>query len=181
MIPGERIYLTPVEPDASETYRAWINDPEVHEWLVAGHIPITAARERAIIEGFGKDDSVFVFEIRLIEGDRPIGLCGLHGVEMPHRQAEIGILIGEKELWGQGLGRDAIVTGLRFGFETLGLHRIEISAFEGNDRALALYPSIGFQQSGRDRHRVFLRGHFWDAVVFDMLEDEFRERYGSNE
>jgi RimJ/RimL family protein N-acetyltransferase len=179
MIVGDRIYLTPIEAENAEVYRAWINDPDVNRWLVAGQVPLTAEAERKTVREMDASEEHIEFEIRLREDDRAIGLCGLQGIEMRHRQGVVGICIGEKGLWGQGYGREAIVLVLRFGFDTLGLHRIEISAFEGNDRGLHLYESIGFKPAGRQRERIYIHGRFRDAVLFDMLEDEFRERYGT--
>ena len=39
--------------------------------------------------------------------DRPIGLCGLHDMDVKNRSVQFGILIGVKELWGKGHGSEA--------------------------------------------------------------------------
>jgi ribosomal protein S18 acetylase RimI-like enzyme len=48
-----------------------------------------------------------------------------------------------------------------------------------NERAVHLYASLGFTEVGREREVAFMRGRFRDHVCFDMLEAEFRERYGA--
>ena len=50
MIGGEKIYLTGLDWDNSETIRAWLNDPEVYEHLMVGHTPITKEDERRFYE-----------------------------------------------------------------------------------------------------------------------------------
>lgn len=178
---GENVYLTPLDVTNAEIARAWINDPDVNTWLLTGTIPLSREAELtfyAAAEENARLRTGFVFEIHLREDGRYVGNCGLEHVDLVHRNAEVGILIGDREDWGQGIGGDAIVTLLRFAFETLGLHAAQISVFEGNTRAHELYRRLGFTEGGRDREAFFARGAFHDHIRLDMLEDEFRERYG---
>ncbi len=176
MLRGERIYLSALNPSNAEVALRWFNDAEVREWLLSGHIPMTLASEQAFYARMEASDSDHVFEIHLAENDRYIGNCGIHGVKLPERTGEIGILIGEKDCWNQGYGRDALQTIMRFGFDTLGMHRLSIKAVEGNERSCHLYPSLGFTEVGRERECQFLHGRFWDDIVWDILENEWRER-----
>ena len=181
MLMGERIYLTTLDVVNAETARSWINDPEISHWLLAGQVPLSKDAEIAFYQEMEASRSDYVFEIRLIADDSYIGNCGLNGVDLVHRHAEVGIVIGEADAQGQGLGRDAILTLLRFGFDTLGLHRIHIRHIDGNDRAAHLYPSIGFLPIGREREHLFIRGAWRDEIALDMLDREFREKYGSQD
>jgi RimJ/RimL family protein N-acetyltransferase len=174
MIRGERIYLSALDPSNAEIALGWFADPEVREWLLNGHIPMTLASEHAFYARMEASDSDYVFEIHLAENDRYIGNAGINGVKLPERDGEIGILIGEKDCWNQGYGRDALLTLMRFGFETLGMHRLQIQAVEGHERAVHLYPSLGFTETGRRREAQFLHGRFWDDIMWDMLESEWR-------
>jgi RimJ/RimL family protein N-acetyltransferase len=180
MIRGESIYLMPVDPENAETFRGWFNDPEVHRWLLSGHIPITKDAELRILEELETSDDAYAYEIHVAKDDRPIGICGLGEVTLVHRTGEIGITIGEKDAQGQGYGGDAIRTLLGFGFGTLGLHRIGISCYEGNERACALYRKLGFTETGRKREIAFFRGAYHDLIVMDMLDREFAEMHGSS-
>lgn len=98
-----------------------------------------------------------------------------------NRHGEVGIFIGSLTDQNRGYGRDALLTLLRFGFDRLGLHSIAIKANAENERAVHLYSSIGFVETGRERDVVFMRGRFRDHTCFDMLESEFHERYGLSE
>jgi RimJ/RimL family protein N-acetyltransferase len=157
MLRGDTVYLTALDPANAETARAWINDPDVNKWLLEGHIPISKAGELDWYARMDASPADHVLEIHVAEDGRCIGHVGLNDVDVRHGHGEISIVIGEKAEQNKGFGRDAIRTMLRFGFETLRLHRIEIRAAAGNDRALHLYRSIGFK----------------DAVL-DILENEWR-------
>lgn len=180
MIHGETIYLTRLDDTNAEQARAWLNDPAVNEWMLSGQLPISRAGEAAfyeLAERQWNDGTAYRFEIHTIDDDRLIGICGLDSTDLVHRTGEVGIFIGSLADQNRGYGRDAIVTLLRFGFDRLGLHSIAIMANVENERAVHLYGSIGFTETGRERERVFIRGRFRDHICFDMLEAEFRARY----
>ncbi len=181
MIEGSKTYLTRFDAANAETARGWINDPAVNEWLLSGQLPVSREQEEsfyAATESAWNAGTAYRLEIHAAEGDRFIGICGIEQVDRLHRHGEIGILIGSLEHQNLGYGRDALVTLLRFGFDALGLHRISIMASVGNERAVHLYSSIGFVEVGREREVAFMRGRFHDHICYDMLEDEFRARYG---
>ncbi len=174
MIRGKGIYLTPLDRANAEQARAWINDPDVNRWMISGHMPVSSAGELAFYDAVEASDDRMVFEIHLAQDGRYIGNCGLEHLDMVHRNAEIGIMIGVRELHNSGHGRDTIETLCRFAFDTLGLHSLRIAYVEGNEVGAHLYRSLGFRDAGRRREHVFLRGEFLDLVFLDMLESEWR-------
>ena len=184
MIQGTSVYLTRFDESNAEQARAWLNDPSVNEWMLSGQIPISRAQEASFYELTEREWSAgtaYRFEVHAAEDGRFIGIVGLDSTNLVHRTGEVGIFIGSAAEQNRGFGRDAIVTLLRFGFDRLGLHRIAIKASSENERAVHLYASIGFVQTGRERECVFMRGRFRDHLCFDMLESEFHERYGLSE
>lgn len=179
MIRGDKIYLTELDVANAETIRAWLNDPEVYKYLLVGHTPISNDDERRYYEAQAASSDTQNFEIHVAEDGRYIGNVGLKDIHALHRHAELGIAVGRKEDWGKGFGFDAIVTCLRYAFDTLGLHSVKIRAQADHARALGLYRRVGFVEVGRERENVFMRGRFVDHVVLDMMDREFRERYGA--
>lgn len=177
MIQGDKIYLTELDRGNAETIRAWLNDPEVHRFLLVGHVPLTREAEERFYDIQGPASGSYNFEIHVAEDGRYVGHVGLKDVDLIHRTGEIGIVIGDKTSWGRGYGGDAIVACLRFAFLTLGLHSVSIVTDEDHERALALYRRLGFAQTGIDRECIYRQGRFINHVRFDMLEREFRARY----
>jgi len=177
MIAGRSVVLTALDPSNAETVRAWVNDPQVNRYMLTGHIPLTPAEELAFYHAAETSPSSYVFEIHVSEDMRLIGHVGLDSVDLRHRHGEVGIMIGDTGAHGRGYGRDAIVTVLRFAFDTLGLHRVGIKAREDNERAVHLYSSIGFSEVGRERECDFAQGRFHDVIEFDMLDREFAGLY----
>jgi RimJ/RimL family protein N-acetyltransferase len=181
MLIGEKVYLTPIDAQNAETARAWVNDPAINTWMLSGHVPVSREQERAWYAQVDASDADHVFEIRTRDGDRYIGNCGLHKVNMLHRNGELGILIGELDAQGKGYGADAIIAVLGYAFHTLGLHTVQINYIDGNERSAHLYAKLGFTVTGRCREHLFLRGDFHDLVLMDMTREEYERLYGATE
>jgi diamine N-acetyltransferase len=165
---GPRIALRALEVEDGETLRAWLNDPENHQHL-ALYRPLSAAAEREWLEGLHKRPEDHVFGIALRETEALIGSCGLHRVTFPHRSAELGIQIGEP---GKGYGSEAIKLLLAYGFDTLGLHRIELRVYESNPRAIRCYERAGFRREGEKREARWWAGRWWSVLEYAILESE---------
>src|SRR5450759_5699461 len=161
MIRGEHVYLTPLDPANAEIARGWINDPEINRYLLNGQVPVTIEQQQAYYRKAEEDwqaGTGYRFEIRLADDDRYIGNCSLDHVDLRHRSAEIGILIGKLDAQNKGYGRDAVMTLTRFGFDTLGLNRIEIRSQADNERSIHLYEKLGFKSTGRLREATYTYG-----------------------
>lgn len=181
MIPGELglVYLTALDRDNAEQTREWLNDPAVARWFVDELVPNSKAKQLEMYDEADKGEKLFMLEIHATDDDRYLGIVGFETGDIRHRQAEFGIAIGPVDERGKGFGRDATLTCLRWGFDTLGLHCVWLGALDDNEHAIPLYRDIGFRELGRIREQVLVEGSFHDVVYFDMLEDEFRARYGS--
>ena len=173
MIRGERVTLRAIEREDLPNYVRWLNDPRVLRYF-GRLVPLSLAQEEKWYEGMLQDRTVRSFAIEF-EG-RHIGGCGFRDIDKHHRCAEVGLFIGIPELWSQGLGRDALATLLRFGFEEMNLHRIYLRVFAENERAVHLYESLGFQHEGRWRQAEFRHGRYHDILWLSILEDEWTGR-----
>jgi hypothetical protein len=59
-------------------------------------------------------------------------------------------------------------------FENLGLHRVALTVFTFNERALRSYRKVGFIVEGRARDAIYRDGRYWDEVSMSILEPEWR-------
>lgn len=172
---GERICLRPLEVEEAPLFQAWLNDPENHQYLLRTR-PLNGAEERRWLETLHERAEEHVFGIVLREGERLIGSCGLHRVTLPHRSAELGILIGVRECQGRGFGSEAMRLLLDYGFATLGLHRIGLHVYSNNERGIRCYEGCGFRREGVRRESRWWTGRWWDSIDYAILEHEWREK-----
>ena len=73
-----------------------------------------------------------------------IGNVMYYDLNMSNRESELGIMIGNKEYWGQGYGTDIVKTLIRYLFEVIGLERIYLHTLAWNYRAQAYFRKAGF-------------------------------------
>jgi RimJ/RimL family protein N-acetyltransferase len=116
-----------------------------------------------------------VIEIREGDGWKPVGNCGFHVIDWRSRNGEIGLFIGEKSLWNQGYGTEAVRLLLRHGFNTLNLHRIALRVFETNPGGIRAYEKAGFVLEGRFRQAEYQDGRYLDVLYMSVLHSEYKE------
>ena len=183
---GEKVRLTAPDPEKDAAVMAvWSRDAEFLRLLSTNMArPWTlAAVKKEIEENLGLDrdepkSRLFPFLIRTLEAEgqpgRLVGLIDLVVERWPHRDAFIGIGIGERADWGKGYGSDAMRLILRYAFDELNLHRVTLTVFEYNERAIHTYRKLGFQEEGRQRQRLRRDGRLWDMLVMGLLKEEWK-------
>lgn len=174
MIRGERVFLRAAERSDIPLFVSWLNDAETASFLTA-RAPMSVAMEEnwfeKMLDAHGRERWHFV--MCLIDGGRPIGTIGLFDLDHVNGSAGVGIAIGEKPLWGQGYGTDALNALLDFGFGELRFERIWLEVNENNPRAQRSYEKCGFTLEGTERHAMFHRGKHYNVLLMSMLRDEW--------
>jgi len=176
VIRGQRLYLRAVERDDLERCHAWMNDPALRATL-AQRYPMSLAQEADWIERTtrGQDPSKLTFAICLFEGDRHIGNCSLEGIERDNGLATLGILIGEADARGKGLGEEATRVLCRFAFDEMNLHKIRLDVHASNAGAVRTYERVGFRKEGVLREEAFRGGRYIDVLRMGLLRGELTE------
>jgi RimJ/RimL family protein N-acetyltransferase len=176
MIRGKKVDLAAVSSEYLDHYVRWMNDPEVTDMLGDSNPPVSKDKEREWLEGVlsGKRDG-HTFTILTKKGE-PIGNIGFNHLDFRNGHAVLGIMIGERRVWDKGYGTDAIETLLKYGFEELGLKKIELYLNSENERALACYMKCGFVEEGRARSHIFYKGRFIDDLHMGILGEEWKRR-----
>lgn len=178
-LPGERVYLSPIQPGDAEAWARWMNDLSVT--LPLGDEAYTPGAlekmQEAALDAIRRQE--YVFSIVECTTNRLVGRCLLFSVDLVNRSAMLGILIGETDCWDRGYGSEASRLLLDYAFNLLNLHSVMLGVFDFNQRAIHTYEKIGFQVIGRRRHARIIAGQPHDVILMDMLSEEFRQRWGS--
>jgi RimJ/RimL family protein N-acetyltransferase len=175
---GEKVLLRVVERRDVETFRKWLNDPEVNRYL-AVYWPLTEAAEERWFQKTTESSTELVMAIESPPEDsrdgRLIGNCGFHGINWKDRTATLGIFIGEKVLWRSGRGTEAASLLIDFGFGQLNLRRVNSSVLVPNKGSLKMHEKLGFREEGRRRQNIFREGFYHDEVIFGLLREEWKK------
>jgi ribosomal-protein-alanine N-acetyltransferase len=104
-------------------------------------------------------------------------LCGGAGLrlELDHHRAELGYWLGVP-YWGHGYATEAAQAVLRYGFDTLGLHRIYAQHVLENPASGRVLNKIGMRREGCLRHHICKWDQFQDLEVYGLLKAEFPSR-----
>ena len=111
--------------------------------------------------------------IHVVESNRLIGTCALSQLDPDNGSALFHITIGEKDTWGRGYGTEATRLMLDHAFTELGLHRVALTVFAFNERAVRSYRSVGFVVEGRAREAIWREGRWWDEISMSLLDSEW--------
>ena len=109
--------------------------------------------------------------VELASGDLA-GTALLWGIDAHNRNAHIGLAL-RPAYRGRGLGTDAVRVLVRYGFRTLGLHRLQIETLADNEGMLRAAQAAGFTVEGRLRESGWLDGRFLDDVNLGLLVSEY--------
>jgi RimJ/RimL family protein N-acetyltransferase len=176
MLKGKSVLLRPAKKSDIPYFLKWCNDPEVIQYLSLYMPMIETSLEKFMEElATTRAKSEVLLVIEAIEGDstRPIGNCGLHGIDSKDGGGAFGIVIGEKDYWSKGYGTEAAQLLIGYGFQQLNLHRISSYAFAFNERSIKLHKKLGFREEGRLRQATFKNGQYHDHVQFGLLREEW--------
>jgi RimJ/RimL family protein N-acetyltransferase len=174
LLRGERVWLRPLEARDLPAYVAGVNDTEVGG-LAGYRIPTTIGDASAWLErhaAMSRTGEGYFFAVCELGDDTFIGTIWFKDVNTMDKNAELAIFM-DKDHVGGGWGTDAQRTLLAFGFGTLGLERIYLTATATNARAIRSYEKVGFQHEGVMRRSFRVDGERQDTVLMAILRDEW--------
>ncbi len=168
---GEYALRKPEPGDVEALYRQK-NDPEVSAPLGAFSTGYSRSDLVRWVEFHNRATDELLFVIA--DGqDAPVGHVGLYRIDHRVGQAELGILIGERSLWGKGLGGACSKWMVEYGFRELNLRRVYLEVLETNRRAQDLYARLGFVVEGRLRQHQLKGGCHVDVILMGLLREEY--------
>ncbi|MBN1178380.1 MAG: GNAT family N-acetyltransferase [Anaerolineae bacterium] len=175
LLVGEKVRLDGLRLDDLPAILRWQRDVVFMRLFDAQ--PAYPKTEQGLREWFeeqNKSNEAFLFGIRLIETDALIGYIELDGILWPHRVGWLSIGIGEPEYWGQGYGHEAMQLTLAYAFQELNLHRVQLTVFSYNPRAIAMYEKLGFRREGTFREFMERDGQRHDMHLYGLLRPEWQ-------
>ena len=178
---GDLVHLVPPNPETDAgLFAGWMRDSEFVRLMDTDPARLMSIEkhkewlEKDLLEEQRCDELFFM--IRTLEAGQTIGLIGLDGIRWVHGDAWIGIGLGERGHWGKGYGTDAMRVIQRYAFEELNLHRLSLTVFEYNQRAIRSYEKAGFIVEGHARKFLNREGRRYDMIFMGILRDEWESR-----
>lgn len=175
-IEGDLVVLRRHGPANLPAFRRWYADPEVARLARYQDGPMRLDEIDRFFQARALGPESLAMAIHVRESDRLIGSCAFSQLDGDNGSAMYHITIGEKDAWGHGYGTEATALMVDHAFRVLGLHRVALTVFEFNERAIRAYRRCGFVVEGRAREAIWRDGRWWDELSMSVLASEWRGR-----
>lgn len=176
-IHGEKINLVEFTDEhlANPRYYEWLRDLDVmmnvrkldyllpmKKEAVVDYVHDLQASDREAFFAIHTKDDVFIGTTRIAYIDWRLGT------------GDVGILIGEKNMWGKGLATDVVKTLAMYAFEVLSLRKLYSAPDAEHVAMCKCFEAVGFQKEGRIRKDILKNGVYHDRHYYGLFRDELR-------
>jgi RimJ/RimL family protein N-acetyltransferase len=171
----ERLLLRALRSDDAPMLSETANDPDIAGKLSSMPYPYTLDEATKFIHdvqcGYKEGEAIEFAIVGKATGD----LMGMIAMDLNHRDnhATIGYWLG-KTYWGRGYATEVLREILRFGFETLKLHRMAGHHFHNNPASGRVLQKAGMKQEGRRVEHFYKNGEYLDIVDYGILAREWQ-------
>ena len=174
VLKGKWVTLRPLQPSDKRDRLKYSRNAEFVRMCGGNARQVRPLTEKEVDEWY--DRLVAALLTWAIEvGGRFVGMSRLSSPDEHNRRARYAIGIYAPSCWGQGFGTEATRLVLRYAFDTLKLHRVDLRVLSYNHRAIACYENCGFVREGAEREEALLAGEYHTDVMMSILEHEYRE------
>jgi RimJ/RimL family protein N-acetyltransferase len=171
---GDRVVLRPHSVGNLATFVRWYTDADVARLTRYQDGPMRPDEVERFFAARVLGHDTLTMAIHLRASDRLIGSCAFSQLDGDNGSVLYHITIGEKDAWGHGYGTEATELMLAHAFTSIGVHRVALTVFAFNERAIRSYRKAGFTVEGRAREAIWRGGRFWDEISMSVLDQEWR-------
>lgn len=173
---GDRIVLRPIVAADADAMFAGLDDEESNR-LTGTHETFTRDGVAAHCARVAAADDRWDYAIEV--AGQMVGEVVLNEIDETNASASIRIAIWEPEARGNGYGTEAMRLLTGFGFEQVGLHRIELGVYAFNPRAIRAYEKVGYKREGTRREALFRDGKWIDSHTMALLASDWDAMTGA--
>lgn len=172
---GETYFVRPLaEADVFGSYPRWFEDQDVCRYNSHGKFFKPLEYYREYVAAIEKESRLVWAICHDVDGH--VGNVSLQEITRIDRNADFGIMLGDRRHWGRGLGFLAAQRMFAHGFDKLNLERIYCSTAATNAGMRRVAEKLGMTHEGTRRGHIFLEGARVDVVDFGIRRGEFTAR-----
>ncbi|MDP2920451.1 MAG: GNAT family N-acetyltransferase [Dehalococcoidia bacterium] len=157
---GTKVRLRPKRLDDTREDYCWQTDPELSDLDAVSPLRLSYTEYVEEYHNQLRHPSAVRcnFAIETLDG-RHIGNCVYYNIDREKSEAEVGIMVGNRDYWNQGYGADAMTALVDYIFRHTDFKRLYLKTLEKNLRAQRSFRKVGFNPSGhmeRDGYKFVL-------------------------
>ena len=166
---SDRLILKPLSTTfLSQKYVDWMNDEQVIRYLESGG-DYTLDKLKSYLEEVENNPKYF-WAITLRSTGEHIGNIKIDPIHPLHRFGEYGIMIGDRNAWGEGIAKDASKIVIDYCFKKLKLTQINLGVQRKNLIAISLYNKLGFRINSHPPQKTTLVQFYRMTLINPNLE-----------
>lgn len=101
------------------------------------------------------------------------GAVIMQWIQWEHKSTALGYWLSQ-DCQGKGYATLACNAIIKYAFEDLKLHRVEVEVAMNNDPSINLLKRLGFTQEGLRRSSLFGANGYMDSIIFGLLRNEYQ-------
>ena len=170
----ERLILRKITVDDVDDMYEYSSDENVTKYLTwSPHADKAYTLEYInYLQSRYRSGDFFDWGVVVKSNNKMIGTCGFTRFDYVNNSAEIGYVLNS-EYHGMGFAVEAASEVIKFGFEKLGLNRIECKYIIGNDASRRVMEKNGMSFEGIRREGMLIKGVYRDIGVCSILKSDY--------
>ena len=178
VIETQRLRIVPFsEAYLSSRYVNWLHDPEVVRYSEQRHKRHTLETCRQYWQSFN-DSPHFFWAITAVDRESEhIGNINAY-LDADNSTASVGIMIGERRVWGKGYGLEAWVAVCHYLMYDIGIRKITAGTLAVNKGMLRIMEKSGMVADGRWIRHCLVDGKEVDIIFAALFSHDGRESNG---
>ena len=165
VLQGKKVLLRPfTESDIDETYIAWLNDPDVVRFSNQRFRKHNRESSLLYLASFAGTENLFI-SVHCLSDDRPVGTMTAY-VSSHHSTVDVGILIGDKSVWGLGYGQDAWNTLTNWLLECDDIRKLTAGTLACNHGMIKLMERSGMQHEATHKAQEIVNSDAVDILYY---------------
>lgn len=182
LIQGQRIHMVRFERQHLEdpAYYGWLRDLDVVRYIGRDEllVGIQFSEAEDYVKQLWANENCRFLAVYHSESGTFIGTAKINFFNERGRRngvGDIGIMLGERDFWGQGLATDVLRTLSKFAFGELGARKLSAGAMSPNAAVVKAFLRIGYVEEGRLRQQLSIEGGYCDHVLLGCFKNELLE------
>tara|TARA_A100001011_G_scaffold399875_1_gene510712 strand:+ start:2877 stop:3431 length:555 start_codon:yes stop_codon:yes gene_type:complete len=168
-IQGSTILLNPFSKEfVSKDYLNWMNDAETTRFIQKAKNNTSIDELYSFANEMINSEKDYFFAIFLKKNQLHIGNVRLGPIDFNLMKSNFGIMIGNKEFRGCGVGVEVLELIKDFSFNHLKLEQLIFPAVEEYTAAMRLYEKTGFTLNNKVKKTLNKNGKSWKLVEWSM-------------
>lgn len=172
----ERLLLKEVNPEIIEYLYTQCSDADIMSYKGFPSAEFLAAEKEKLQGGGFTTYRIkmrgFLFVLK--DTNETIGACHYHTWQPVHARAEIGYALHKDVHKNKGYMKEGVRAILEYGFNEMGLNRVEAMVGPENEASIRLVTGFGFVKEGVMREHYCKNDVVYDSVIFSLLKSEYK-------